>query len=316
MRTFAALCLVAIASAHPHHKGGKGHNEHKHPIRDAIAKTIDRVGDVVDELFADVPTVPAQWKADAVQDMEGNVPGVRPGKTPYTSYYDYPNRHRYQYATQDQIFDFQAGKVYKVKSNGKCCYADNVDPDTGAAKAMIQIAPTSKAKDKGAVADGEDWQQKVNLVVMKETTDFVLRADNTVADWNQDIRVGKDGSQYVTVDVAYTNTVVGGLTDADFLTDVTATCTNTCAFSEEELSFIEAGLAYFEEDSEEDNGFDDDCSVPTGVDFGIQCRMQELCGTGCAAGKCQWSYPTGTSMDDPATACACSECKATDLFLH
>lgn len=62
------------------------------------------------------------------------------------------------------------------------------------------------------------------------------------------------------------------------------------------------------------SGFDDDCSVPTGVEFGIQCRMQELCGTGCAAGKCLWSYPTGTSMDDPATACACSECKAE--FLH
>ena len=61
------------------------------------------------------------------------------------------------------------------------------------------------------------------------------------------------------------------------------------------------------------NGFDDPCEVPTGVDFGIQCRMQELCGTGCAEGKCQWSFPTGTSMDDPATACACSECKATFL---
>ena len=314
MRTFAALCLVAIASAHPHRKGG--HREHKHPIRDAIVRTIDRVGDVVDELLTDVPTVPDQWKSDAVQDMEGNIPGVRPGKTPYTAYYDYPNRHRYQYETQDQIFDFQAGKVYKVKSTGKCCYADNVDPDTGNPKAMIQIAPSSKAKDQGAVADGEDWQQKVNLVVMKETTDFVITADNTVADWNQDIRVGKDGSQWMTVDVAYTNTTVGGLTDADFLTDITSTCTKTCALSETALSFIDAGLAYVEEESDEEDGFDDPCEVPTGVEFGTQCRMRELCGTGCAEGSCVWTWPSGSTMDDPATKCGCSQCIDTDIFLN
>ena len=138
--------------------------------------------------------------------MEGNIPGVRPGKTPYHAFYDYPKRHRYQYETQDQVFDFVAGKVYKVKSNGNCCYKDNMDPNTGKPKAMIEIAPTKKAKDTGAVADGENWEQSVNLVVMKETTDWVITADNTVADWNQDIRVGKTGDQWMTVDVAYTNT--------------------------------------------------------------------------------------------------------------
>ena len=89
--------------------------------------------------------------------MEGNIPGVRPGKTPYTSYYDYPNRHRYQYDTQDIIYNFTENKVYKIKSNGKCCYKDNTDPNTGNPKTMIAIAPTSKAKDVGAKTDGEDW---------------------------------------------------------------------------------------------------------------------------------------------------------------
>lgn len=121
----------------------------------------------------------------------------------------------------------------------------------------------------------------------------------------------------MTVDVAYTNTQVGGLTDADFLTDVTATCTKTCAFSEDEWSFIDAGLAFGESESDEaENGFDDKCTVPTGVEFGMACRMQELCGTGCASGSCVWSWPEGTSMDDPKTACACKECTATDFFLN
>jgi len=97
----------------------------------------------------DVPQVPQQWKADAVQDMEGNIPGVRPGKTPYTAYYDYPHRHRYQYDTQDIIYNFDENKVYKIKQNGKCCYKDNTDPNTGQPKTMIEIQPTPKAKDMG-----------------------------------------------------------------------------------------------------------------------------------------------------------------------
>ena len=133
--------------------------------------------------LSDVPQLPQQWKANAVQDMEGNIPGVRPGKTPYYTYYDFPHRHRYQYDTQDIIYMFDEGKVYKIKQNGKCCYADNTDPDTGQAKAMIEIQPTKKAKDVGAKTEGEDWQEKTNLVVFKETTDFFITSDNTVAGW-------------------------------------------------------------------------------------------------------------------------------------
>ena len=61
------------------------------------------------------------------------------------------------------------------------------------------------------------------------------------------------------------------------------------------------------------NGFDDDCSVPTGVEFGAACRMRELCGTGCGEGKCVWTWPSGSTMDDPATKCGCQECAATFL---
>ena len=57
-------------------------------------------------------------------------------------------------------------------------------------------------------------------------------------------------------------------------------------------------------------GFDDDCSVPTGVEFGAACRMRELCGTGCAENKCVWTWPSGSTMDDPSTKCGCQECTA------
>merc|ERR1712151_236708 len=58
------------------------------------------------------------------------------------------------------------------------------------------------------------------------------------------------------------------------------------------------------------NGFDGDCEVPTGVEFGQPCRMRELCGTGCGEGKCVWTWPTGSTMDDEKTKCGCSECSA------
>ena len=56
--------------------------------------------------------------------------------------------------------------------------------------------------------------------------------------------------------------------------------------------------------------FGDACTVPTGVEFGEECRMRELCGTGCGLGKCVWTWPTGSTMDDPATACGCEQCDA------
>ena len=97
---------------------------------------------------------------------------------------------------------------------------------------MIKIAPTSKAKDKGPKDGGEEWENKVNIIYMKQITDFIIDADNTVAQWNQGIWLGKEGGQWMTVDNTFTNTKVGGLTDADFLTDVTADCTGICHLSE------------------------------------------------------------------------------------
>ena len=148
---------------------------------------------------------------------------------------------------------FNEGKVYKIKQNGKCCYADNTDPNTGQPKAMIEIQPTKKAKDVGqktaGTISGEDWQEKTNLVVFKETTDFIVTSENIVAGWYQDIRVGKDGAQWMTVDIDYTDTTVGGLTDADF--PVPADCTSTCLMSEFEQAMFESGLGWGEDEETE-----------------------------------------------------------------
>merc|ERR1712151_776969 len=71
--------------------------------------------------------------------------------------------------------------------------------------------------------------------------------------------------------------------------------------------------AILKDAAEGSNGFDGDCTVPTGVEFGQACRMRELCGTGCAEGKCVWTWPKGSTMDDPDTKCGCQECAATFL---
>jgi len=99
----------------------------------------------------------------------------------------------------------------------------------------------------------------------------------------------------MTVDVDYTNTVVGGLTDKDF--PVPEGCTSTCVMTEYEQSMWESGLGW---------GVDDEvASGPCNKtklenpEWGPVCRMRELCGTGCAEGECKFAYPSGSDMDDP-----------------
>merc|ERR1719326_578194 len=99
--TFAAVCMVAIADAKfwkkkSHEERREHRKEFLNDIKDAVNDIKETIVHGYDEIVSDVPVVADQWQADAVQDMEGNIPGIRPGKTPYHSYYDYPTRHRYQ----------------------------------------------------------------------------------------------------------------------------------------------------------------------------------------------------------------------------
>ena len=45
---------------------------------------------------------------------------------------------------------FSEQKAYKIKSNGKCCYAADTN-------SMVEIQPTKRAKDVGKKPTGEDW---------------------------------------------------------------------------------------------------------------------------------------------------------------
>ena len=109
----------------------------------------------------------------------------------------------------------------------------------------------------------------------------------------------------MTVDVAYTNTVVGGLTDKDF--PVPEGCTSTCALTEYEQEMFESGLGWGPEEKEVE--FGDTCKGPATTDptWGVTCAMQEQCGTGCEAGECKWNWP---GDDQDSATCGCAKCKA------
>jgi len=61
---FAALCLLAVAAAHPH-KGKWGHKRHNkerdHPVIDWAVDTYKEIETAINEIVSDVPTVPTQW---------------------------------------------------------------------------------------------------------------------------------------------------------------------------------------------------------------------------------------------------------------
>ena len=46
-------------------------------------------------------------------------------------------------------------------------------------------------------------------------------------------------------------------------------------------------------------------------EFGAACYMRELCGTGCT--DCNWSWPAGSDMNDPDTACRCMDTCSSDF---
>jgi len=62
---FAALCLLAVAAAHPHKKGKWGHKrhqkEHDHPVIDYVVETYNTIETAIQDLVSDVPAVPSQW---------------------------------------------------------------------------------------------------------------------------------------------------------------------------------------------------------------------------------------------------------------
>ena len=119
-----------------------------------------------------VPTLPHNWSAQVVQDMEGNISGVRPGLTYFNEYYNEDwGMDRYEYTDvtngKNEIYRYQdvdpvtgCGMVYSYTTS-KCCHAALTEDD-GTCSSFLTIQPTKKAKDLGATDKGEQWHQEFN----------------------------------------------------------------------------------------------------------------------------------------------------------
>ena len=196
-------------------------------------------------------SLPQSWKGEATQTIDcQNVSGCRKGVSTFNDYYDYPNRHRYEYTDvtngKNQIYAFNTidaatgcGTFYSWTVK-KCCHKAMVEDD-GTCTNMVPIQVSKRAQDQGDVTygdnlTGDEWESHTNLFHVHQTEDWIVTPAGAVGAWYQNIQIGESGESYITVDVDYTNQVVGQLTDADFA--VPEGCTNTCLGSEFEEALV------------------------------------------------------------------------------
>ena len=192
-----------------------------------------------------VPDLPHNWSASASQDMEGNISGVRPGITLFNEYYNQdigadryeyydkknPNNEIYRYNDVDPVTG--CGLVYSFTETS-CCHKALLEDD-GSCSVFLTIQPTKHAQDLGKTDKGEDWQANFDRFGITQKEDWFVNDDLSINGWYQYIAIGADGDspQWVTVNIDYTNQVVGQNTDETFA--VPASCPKTCLG--EELMF-------------------------------------------------------------------------------
>ena len=164
-----------------------------------------------------VPTLPTNWRAAAVQDMEGNVAGVRPGLTYWNQYYDQDSGNdRYEYYTKspvsNEIYKYNdvdpvtgCGMVYSFTAD-KCCHKALLEDD-GTCSSFFTIQLAQRAKDVGSDAKGEHWNYSFDHFGITQVEDWWVAIDSTVAAFYQTITIGADGSdpQWITVNMDYSN---------------------------------------------------------------------------------------------------------------
>eukprot|EP00948_MAST-09A_sp_MAST-9A-sp1_P000330 g330.t1 len=198
---------------------------------------------------ATIPPAANQWKAECVQSVEGNIPGLKPSTQSFMKYYDYPNRDRFSYPDgKQQVYRFDVvdprtkfGKAFQFYTNDpkNCCYInlENLppgEPPPGQPKKMVPIAVNKGSKDLGPMDGGEHWRHNQNFIVFKQDEDWVVdMKTSAILQWNKTVTLeGKTA----TVISAYTNPQVGNLTDADFA--YPAGCTKMCS-TEEKAGFYQ-----------------------------------------------------------------------------
>jgi hypothetical protein len=192
-----------------------------------------------------VPDLPHSWSASASQDMEGNISGVRPGITLFNEYYNQDiGADRYEYYDKakpsNEVYRYNdvdpatgCGIVYSFTETS-CCHKALLEDD-GSCSVFLTIQPTKHAKDLGMTDKGEDWQATFDHFGISQKEDWFVNDDLSINGWYQYIGVGADGDnpQWVTVNIDYTNQIIGQNTDETFA--VPASCPKTCLG--EELMF-------------------------------------------------------------------------------
>ena len=210
MRTsFAAACLiVAIVS---------------HPLKEANE--------------TEVPVLPSAWHADGTMLIDGSE--TKRVQYDLHIYNDYPRRRRNTVEGVDTIIDFEQAKVFEITNGGlNCCWIDNHDSQGNPAK-MPQVGPNKNYVDEGPKDGGEGWIFEMSSASYDQIHEFILASDNTILlDHSEYHR----SNYWHSSDTTYTNTVVGELTDEQFLTSITSTCSVQCQAPVK--SFIESSLRW------------------------------------------------------------------------
>ena len=139
-----------------------------------------------------------------------------------------PTTEVYRYTDVDSATG--CGLVYSFTASS-CCHKALLEDD-GSCSAFFLQQPGKKAQDLGATDKGEDWQTSFYRFGLTQSEDFFVNEDLSINAWYQFIGVGVD--QWLTVNIDYTNIVVGQNTDETFA--VPANCTKTCVGEELEFS--------------------------------------------------------------------------------
>ena len=163
------------------------------------------------------PVPATQWKAKCAQTTFGNISGIRPGTQYFTKYYDYPLRDRYSFENgNQQVYRFDVvdprtkfGKAFgwNINDPSKCCFIwlESLapgQPPPGTPKHMVPIQVANGSTDLGPEGAGEHFHHNQNLIVFKQSEDWLidLKHSNAVLEWNKTVTLA---NQYVSLSSVY-----------------------------------------------------------------------------------------------------------------
>ena len=186
----------------------------------------------------EVPTLPTNWQAAATQFIDGNIAGTPKGTTYFNQYYDQDlGNDRYEYYTvspvKNEVYRYNdvdaatgCGKVYSF-TDTRCCYKALIEDD-GTCSSFFTIQLAKRAKDVGAEAKGEHWNETFDQFGISQVQDWWISSDSAIDAYYQTITIGADGTnpQWITANLDYSNQIIGQNTEATYA--IPDGCTKTC----------------------------------------------------------------------------------------